>query len=791
MSGLRLIICLLLSSVCVSHAFRKDAEVSCVYEESCVLPCSVPGHLLEIIWSKIPEMIPVQWHSRDQTFHQHYSYRNRTFLFCDQISQGNCSLRLTEVKPLDNGTYQCNSLTNSSRKFFFVNIKVNAPVKTVNIEHSGEVLICSSGAIYPKPELRWSLSKTPLPLTNNTVLQNKQQLYSITGTLPLLHRDSHKEYYICTVSTPYSWRRATFTLLSPVTILGNETTVHCATSFSPIKSLIWTFNNIQTILNLSSESQPWEVSETWRRLVKNISENGSLTLKDLTPDQQGLYTCHLTTDKETHTISTQLKTQVFSDEVVISVVTVVFIVTVLVLCCTYKQDKKKQSASMTEAEPLQFELSVSPSPTPAQPPQDQYNLVRIIFFIMGLGSLMSWHFFVTASLYFKYRINTTDKTWTISLMTLISQLSQLLPMVLSSFFHLRFTQRKHSTVNLVMIVLLFLAIAVLCSAVPMAGGNFFSIAMGLIWFTMLFSALLHCNLFGLVSLLPDIYRNTFTHGQAAAGPFAALIMLFSIAITKDYDSAALCHFLIACCGTLITLFCYLSLSRLEFAQHFLNQSQKSEEEYSLQPLKTQTNQEQNGTTKPKKKRNKKKKNRVEPRVQEQVHTCEMPKNIRRALCVISVPTITMCVFPAVTADIQTLYPGKWEPFFIPVCCFLIFNICDWFGQISATWVCCSRDSRSFQVLFPVLVVIRAGFIPLFMFSNVQSRRSLPVVPLLSHDKVFGFIMMLFSFSNGWLGRLSMSYGPHQEQGADTPKSLWVAIGMTTGTALSFGIRAAV
>lgn len=88
-----------------------------------------------------------------------------------------------------------------------------APVKTVNIEHSGEVLICSSGAIYPKPELRWSLSKTPLPLTNNTVLQNKQQLYSITGTLPLLHRDSHKEYYICTVSTPYSWRRATFTLL--------------------------------------------------------------------------------------------------------------------------------------------------------------------------------------------------------------------------------------------------------------------------------------------------------------------------------------------------------------------------------------------------------------------------------------------------------------------------------------------------------------------------------------------------------------------------------------------------
>lgn len=108
----------------------SDAEVSCVYEESCVLPCSVPGHLLEIIWSKIPEMIPVQWHSRDQTFHQHYSYRNRTFLFCDQISQGNCSLRLTEVKPLDNGTYQCNSLTNSSRKFFFVNIKVNGKWRT-------------------------------------------------------------------------------------------------------------------------------------------------------------------------------------------------------------------------------------------------------------------------------------------------------------------------------------------------------------------------------------------------------------------------------------------------------------------------------------------------------------------------------------------------------------------------------------------------------------------------------------------------------------------------------------
>lgn len=100
-----------------------------------------------------------------------------------------------------------------------------------------------------------------------------------------------------------------FLSTAPVLFSGSETTIHCAgpNHLSPIVSLEWTFNHTQTILNQSTETQSYTVSETWRQKVKNVSANGSLTLNYVTPDQQGLYTCHLTTDNETYMTDTLLE----------------------------------------------------------------------------------------------------------------------------------------------------------------------------------------------------------------------------------------------------------------------------------------------------------------------------------------------------------------------------------------------------------------------------------------------------------------------------------------------------
>ncbi|KAG7265698.1 hypothetical protein CRUP_010442 [Coryphaenoides rupestris] len=64
-----------------------------------------------------------------------------------------------------------------------------------------------------------------------------------------------------------------------------------------------------------------------------------------------------------------------------------------------------------------------------------------------------------------------------------------------------------------------------------------------------------------------------------------------------------------------------------------------------------------------------------------------------------------------------------------------------------------KDSR----WLPVLVGVRAIFVPLFMLCNVQPRSYLPV--LFEHDAWYIIFMIFFSFSNGYLASLCMCFGP--------------------------------
>uniref|UniRef100_A0A8C9YWT2 Solute carrier family 29 member 2 n=1 Tax=Sander lucioperca TaxID=283035 RepID=A0A8C9YWT2_SANLU len=402
-------------------------------------------------------------------------------------------------------------------------------------------------------------------------------------------------------------------------------------------------------------------------------------------------------------------------------------------------------------------------------PQDRGCLVGICFFFLGLGTLLPWNFFMTASLYFQGRLNTTEwsngtmvvrkeyyfNNW----MTLLSQLPLLVFTLLNSFLYQRISAAMRIAGSLVFILLLFIFTAVLVK-VPMEEDRFFSITMATIWFINSFGAVLQGSLFGLVGLLPQKYSTVFMSGQGLAGTFAAIAMLLAIASDADSETAALGYFITPCVGTLVTLFSYLLLPRLEFAQYYLNKGSKYEADTTDELLKGG------------------------------IFIWVM------AFCVTFVFTVTLSVFPAVTADVRTSFPGKWgmsfpQFHFMIMCCFLIFNINDWFGRTVTTLICWPRkESR----LFPVLVVSRVVFIPLLMLCNVQSRSFLPVY--FSHDAAFSVIMALFSLSSGYFVCLSMSYAPQlvEPKDAETAGALmtfFLALGLSMGAALSFPLRALV
>ncbi|EDM12445.1 solute carrier family 29 (nucleoside transporters), member 2, isoform CRA_b [Rattus norvegicus] len=216
-------------------------------------------------------------------------------------------------------------------------------------------------------------------------------------------------------------------------------------------------------------------------------------------------------------------------------------------------------------------------------PRDSYHLVGISFFILGLGTLLPWNFFITAIPYFQGRLagtnssaetpstNHTSPTDTFNFnnwVTLLSQLPLLLFTLLNSFLYQCIPESVRILGSLLAILLLFALTAALVK-VDLSPGLFFSITMASVWFINSFCAVLQGSLFGQLGTMPSTYSTLFLSGQGLAGIFAALAMLTSLASGVDPQTSALGYFITPCVGILLSIICYLSLPHLKFARYYL------------------------------------------------------------------------------------------------------------------------------------------------------------------------------------------------------------------------------
>ncbi|KAJ8266149.1 hypothetical protein GJAV_G00126500 [Gymnothorax javanicus] len=456
-------------------------------------------------------------------------------------------------------------------------------------------------------------------------------------------------------------------------------------------------------------------------------------------------------------------------------------------------------------------------------PVDRGCLVGVIFFILGLGTLLPWNFFMTATMYFQDRLNTSvwvngtvvqrKEYYFNNWMTLLSQLPLLLFTFLNSFLYQRVSEKMRISGSLVCMLLLFVLTAALVK-IPMDNTDcFFSITMATIWFINSFGAVLQGSLFGLVGMLPLKYSAVFMSGQGLAGTFAALAMLLSIYSEADKETAALGYFITPCVGTVIALLSYMLLHHLEFAQFYFKKSKSCDAETNHELLIKDSeemvalgNGKLNGHA-----------NGSVPNgngalahgdlkgeesgkgfiTREPANASDRKLSVREvfkkiwvmAFCVTFVFIVTLSVFPAIVVEVKTLYEGtKWEVYFIPVCCFLFFNIMDWVGRTVTTLVQWPRKESRW---FPALVVSRVIFIPLLMLCNIRNHYYLPT--LFPHDVAFSVLMLLFAGSSGYFVCLSMSYAPQlvEPKDAETAGALmtfFLALGLSLGAALSFPLR---
>lgn len=440
-------------------------------------------------------------------------------------------------------------------------------------------------------------------------------------------------------------------------------------------------------------------------------------------------------------------------------------------------------------------------------PVDRYNLVGVIFFILGLGSLLPWNFFITAFDYFHYKLNETShvsingtqvivkeefhfSNW----MVLLSQLPLLLFTFLNSFLYQWIPEKVRIAGSMVAIMLLFILTASLVE-VKMSPQNFFSVTMATIWFINSFGAISQGSLFGLVGLLPQKYSTLFLSGQGMAGTFAATAKLISMANATDKETSALAYFITPCIGMLVAIVCFLCLPYLDFASQYLNKSKQADHELEnkCELLQSEKNRATDDTKQAFISLDTVEAGAGKLKTTEKPSVFQVLKKIwLMALCIVLVFTVTLAVFPAVTAAVKSAAVNeKWGDFFIPVCCFLLFNVMDWIGRSITSYITWPGEN---SCLLPVLVVLRLVFIPLFMLCNIEDRFYLQV--LFKQDAYYVIFMVLFALSNGYLVSIIFCYTPRKvlPQEAETAGALmtfFLALGLSIGAGLSFLFRALV
>ncbi|XP_008261197.1 equilibrative nucleoside transporter 1 [Oryctolagus cuniculus] len=455
--------------------------------------------------------------------------------------------------------------------------------------------------------------------------------------------------------------------------------------------------------------------------------------------------------------------------------------------------------------------------TTSHQPQDRYKAVWLIFFMLGLGTLLPWNFFMTATQYFTNRLDmaqnmslvTAERNKDIqasdapaapspehgplsaifnNVMTLCSMLPLLLFACLNSFLHQRIPQSVRILGSLVAILLVFLVTAILVK-VQMDALPFFVLTMVKIMLINSFGAILQGSLFGLAGLLPASYTAPIMSGQGLAGFFASVAMICAIATGSELSESAFGYFITACVVVVLTIICYLGLPRLDFYRYYqqLKLEGPGEQETKLDLIskgeEPRAGKEESGAAAP------------SSESASKGHSIRaILKNISvLALSICFVFTITIGVFPAVTADVKSSIAGAsaWGNYFIPVSCFLTFNIFDWLGRsLTAIFMWPGKDSR----WLPGLVLARLVFVPLLLLCNVQPRRYLAVV--FEHDAWYIFFMAAFAFSNGYLASLCMCFGPKKVKPAEAETAgaimaFFLCLGLALGAVFSFLFRAIV
>lgn len=421
-------------------------------------------------------------------------------------------------------------------------------------------------------------------------------------------------------------------------------------------------------------------------------------------------------------------------------------------------------------------------------PHDRYNLAYIVFYLLGINTLIPWSFFITADDYWMYKFreihenssksinythleNMESKTDLQASFTSYLSVASAIPntvfLIVNAFMSRKVPLKVRMVGSQCTILFLFIMTTALVKVnTDKWQDTFLAITLTTVAFVNAASAIFGGSLMGIVGRFSPKYITAMSSGQALGGLFTALTEICSLWIGASPVLSGLVYFIIGDAILFFSLIAYIILERAAFFKHHMT------EKY---PVNLDNDFSITGeVTFP------------------QRPTVSYIRIIRRiwqyGVSIFLVFFISLSVYPAVTVLVESQDKGKghaWNDiYFVPVVTYLIFSTGDYMGRILSgilQW----PKSNPLQVM--LLSIARVIFIPALMFCNAQPRHHLPVY--ISSDIYYILITIIFALTNGYLCNITFILAPtvvdsQEKEIASAMMGAFLGMGLASGAALS-------
>ncbi|XP_043269233.1 equilibrative nucleoside transporter 1 [Venturia canescens] len=421
-------------------------------------------------------------------------------------------------------------------------------------------------------------------------------------------------------------------------------------------------------------------------------------------------------------------------------------------------------------------------------PTDRFHLAYIVFYLLGMNTLIPWSFFMTADDYWMYKFrdihpnNTGHHNYThteilekrtdlqanfTSYLNVSSALPNTLFLIVNTFISKRISLSTRMIGSQVIILLLFIMTTGLVMVNTDEWQNDFLITtLTTVALVNAVSAIFGGSLMGIVGRFSPRYITAMSGGQALGGIFTALTEVCALWIGASPVVSGLVYFIIGDFVLLISLVSYVVLERMAFFKHHMIQETRTptESNYSVNAEVSFVDG----------------------------HSVSYSRIFKRVwpygLSIFLVFFISLSVYPAVTVLVESQNKGKgyaWNDiYFVPVITYLTFSMGDYAGRL-LSGIMLWPSGKPWKLV--LLCILRALIVPALMVCNAQPRHHLPVY--ITSDFYYIILTIIFAITNGYLCNISMILAPtvvdgHDKEIASAMMGAFLGLGLAAGSSLS-------